>query len=189
MADLRHQFTGLGFVNPMRGCVYDPVTLTTLFGVSAGTASTIGTIATVASPVLGVMGALANAQAKQEQKREYEREAAETRIMASVEAERMRRQARQTQSRARTSMAEGGALSGTSFGVLDQNAVAQELDALTVEFQGEQRAKGAEFKASQVKSGFLDVFSSAVSGFSQMDPLNLTPGGQFVGGGGRWVKS
>lgn len=151
-----------------------------LAGVGAKTAGVIGSIATVASPVLGVMGAIAGVQEKKEQRAEFEREAAESRIMASVEAEKVRRETRQTQSRARTSMAEGGALSGTGLGVLEQNAVAQELDALTVEFRGEQQARGAEFRAGQTGTGYLDVFSSAVSGFSAMDPLNLTPRGKSV---------
>jgi len=160
-------------------------------GVGTGAAGTIATAATIASPVLGVMGALAGVQERQEQRAEFEREAKESRIMASAEAAKMRREARQRQSRSRAMMAEGGVLSGTSLGGLDQNAIAMELDALNVEFQGEQQAKSAEFQASQSKANYLDVFSSAVEGFTQMDPLNLTPGGKFVRSNtnGEWVKS
>lgn len=186
------QFTGMDFINPMRGVVHDPVTLTTLFGMSAGTASTIGAISTVAGAVLPVMGAIADVQAGQAQAAEHTRAAAETRIGAGVDAERMRKHSRLLQSRDYVSTAEAGALSGTGLGVLDQNAVAQELDALMVEYRGEQGAKGSEFQASQPRAGYLDVFSSAVGGFTRMDPLNLAPGGGAKAkatGGGTWTKA
>jgi hypothetical protein len=72
-------------------------------------------------------------------------------------------------------MLEAGALAGTGEGVLEQNAVAQELDALTIEFQGEQRARSAEYQAAQARRAAspLKIFSAAISGFSQMDPLNI----------------
>ena len=149
-------------------------------GASAGTMAGIGSLATLASPILGVMGAISNVSAAKKQKAVYKREATEQRVMASAQAEQARRQARLSQSRDRAAMAESGALSGTSFGVLDQNSVAQELDALNIEFRGEQAGKSADFKASQTKSGVLDVFTSAVDGFTQMDPLNLKSSGQFM---------
>lgn len=157
-----------------RGIVYDPATLTAL-GMSASAAATMSTIVTVAQPLLGIAGALASMGEASAQAAEHERQAKEERIMASVEAERHRRSSRQSQSRDRVSMLEGGALSGTAQGVLDQNAVAQELDALTVEFQGEQRGRAAEFQAQQAKRGAspLKVFSAAIDGFANMDPLNI----------------
>lgn len=143
-------------------------------GASAGTAGTIGSIATVMGPVLQVAGAISGVQAANAQSAEYERSAAESKIMASIESERMRRHARQVQSQTRAGMAEAGVLSGTSLGLLDQNAVAQELDALTVEFRGEQQARGYQAQAGQSKKGYLDVFSTAISSFGKMDPLNLS---------------
>jgi hypothetical protein len=156
---------------------FDPATLM-MMGMSAGTAATVGTVATIAAPVLGVMSAVSEVKAAKEQTAEFGRQATEERIAANINAEKFRRDARQEQSRARTAMAEGGVLSGTSFAVLDQNAVAQELDALTIEYQGEQRATGAEFQAAQARkeASPLKVFSAAVEGFSEMDPLNI--GGQ-----------
>ena len=148
-----------------------------LLGLGAGVAATLSTIATVAGPVLGVMGAIGGLQESAAQSAEFTREATETRVMSGINAGKLRREARQKQSRDRTAMAEGGALAGTGAGVLNQNAVAQELDALTVEFQGEQRAKGADFQAQQAKGSVLDVFSAAVTGFNDMDPLNI--GGQI----------
>ena len=139
----------------------------------------LSSIATIAAPVLGVMSAISEAGAAKEQASEFERQATEERVAANINAEKTRRDARQRQSASRTAMAEGGVLSGTSFGVLDQNAVAQELDALTIEFQGEQRGQSAEFQAAQARKAAspLNVFSAAVEGFSSFDPLNV--GGQI----------
>lgn len=149
-------------------------------GAGGGAVGTLAQLSTVASPVLGVMSAVSGLQEGARQSAEYERQAQESRIMAGIEAERLRRVARQEQSRARAAMAEGGVLSGTSLDLLDSNAVARELDALTVEFRGQQEARGAEFQAQQSRGNVLDVFSSAVRGFSQVDPLNLQPKGRFI---------
>lgn len=142
-------------------------------GLGGGLLSTISTVAAIAGPVLAIAGAAQGRQEAQAQSAEFGRQATEERLMASVESERMRRAARQRQSIERTSMIEGGALSGTAVGVLDQNAVAQELDALTVEFQGEQRGRAADFQASQQPTGALPIFTAAIKGFNQFDPLNL----------------
>lgn len=149
--------------------------LMAMMGASAGTVSTVATVMEIAQPVLGVMGAVAAAGEAKAQTSEFERQATEERLMAGIEAERTRRAARQKQSAERVAMLEGGALSGTAEGVLEQNAVAQELDALTVEFRGEQRAKSAEFQAQQSRRAAspLNIFSAAVEGFSDMDPLNV----------------
>lgn len=151
----------------------DPVTLAAMFG--AGGAATIGTIATIASPILGVASALSGNAAARQQAREFDRQSREERVAASIEAEQARRAARQRQSASRAAMAEGGVLSGTSLGVLDQNAVAMERDALMVEYRGEQRGRAAEFQAAQARksSSVLNVFSAAVEGFNSMDPLNI----------------
>ena len=163
-------------MNPMRGVVFDPGTLIAL-GMNAATAGTVGTIATIAGPVLGVMGAIQGQKEGWQQVAEHERAATETRVSAGVEAEKARRSFRQSQSRDMVAMAEGGVLSGTSFGVLEQNAVSQELDALMIEYRGEQAGKAEDFRAKQAKPNPLDVFSAAVSGASSFDPLNLAPGG------------
>lgn len=147
-------------------------------GVGAKTAGTIATVATLAGPVLSTLGAVQRAGEAKQQSAEFSRQAREERVAASIRAERMRRQSRLQQSAERTAMVEGGALSGTAIGVLDQNAVAQELDALTVEYQGQQAGAAADFRAKQARKAAspLNIFSTAVSSFSQMDPLNI--GGQ-----------
>lgn len=178
MIGLKNPFDLLQSTSFIEKARFDPSILM-MIGMSAGTAATVGTVATIAGPVLGVMSAISEVSAAKEQSAEFKRQATEERLMANVNAESMRRAARQQQSRDRTAMVEGGVMSGTSIGVLEQNAVAQELDALTVQFTGEQRATGAEFQAAQARkeASPLKIFSAAVSGFSSMDPLNI--GGQI----------
>lgn len=185
----------LGFDLKRSRMVHDPGSLALIFGAGGGAAagtaaagtaaagaattggalSTISSISAIAAPVLGVTQALAANQESKAQAAEFERAGKESQLMASIEAERLRKEGRQRQSAERSAFIEGGAFSGTAAGVLEQNAVAQELDALTVEFQGEQRAAGAEFQASQARRAAspLNVFSAAVEGFSGFDPLNV----------------
>lgn len=164
---------------PMERAVHDPGSLLALFGGSAsagGAVSTISTVASVAGAVLPVVGAIQQNRAAREQEAEFERQSREERLFASIQAEKDRRAARQRQSAERAAFIEGGAFSGTAMGVLEQNAVAQELDALTVEFQGEQQARGSEFRARQAgrSASPLNVFSAAIEGFNQFDPLNIS---------------
>lgn len=150
-----------------------------LLGVGAKATALFSTLSTIAGPVLGIASAIKANQEAKAQSAEFTRQAREERVTAGIQAARMRRAARAKQSADRVSMAEGGALSGTGLGVLDQNAVAQELDALTVQYQGEQAGRAADFRAKQAKAGFgaLNIFSAAVKGFNDMDPLNLAPNG------------
>ncbi len=146
-----------------------------LIGMSGGAVSTLSTIASIAAPVLGIAGAVQGNREAKAQEAEFARQSKEERLMASIGAERERRANRQRASAQRTGMIEGGAYSGTAEGVLEQNAVAQELDALTVEYGGEQRGRSAEFQAQQAgrSASPLNVFSAAITGFNQMDPLNI----------------
>jgi len=144
-------------------------------GMNAAVVSTVSSIASIAGPVLGVAGAIQGNREAKAQEAEYSRQALEERLMASIGAARERRAARQRMSAQQTAFIESGAVGGTAVGVLEQNAVAQELDALTIEFQGEQRARGALFEARQAKrkASPLNVFGAAIEGFNQMDPLNI----------------
>ena len=74
-------------------------------------------------------------------------------------------------------MLEGGALSGTAFGVLKQNAAIQELDALTVTYQGEQQAMTSEARGRASRVSPLTIFTAAIGGLNNIDPLNI--GGQI----------
>jgi len=162
--------------------VFDPITIATALGASASTAATIGTVATVASVVLPVLGAVKGNKEAKAQASEFTRQATEARVASSIEAEKLRRKNRIKQSSDRVSFAEGGALSGTAFGVLDQNAVAQELDALTVEFRGEQQGTSADFQAQQARKSAspLNVLTAGIGALNQVDPLNLPSGGGSV---------
>jgi len=144
-------------------------------GVGAKTAATVATVASVAGAVLPAAAAIQEGKEAKQQEAEFSRQATEQRLFASIEAERTRKAGRQRQSAQRAAFIEGGAFSGTAAGVLEQNAVAQELDALTVEFQGEQQARGSEFQAAQAgrAASPLNVFGAAVEGFTQFDPLNV----------------
>lgn len=159
--------------------------LVPMLGLGAGATAGLATAATIAGPVLNVMGAIGQMGEARAQGREFERQATEERVVAGVQANQMRRNARQEQSRSRAAMAEGGALAGTGQAVLDQNAMAMEMDALMMQFHGEQRGRSADFAATQARRGanVLNVFSAAVEGFNQMDPLNISPYGGAGSGG------
>lgn len=146
-----------------------------LLGLGAGSGAMAGlsTIATIASPILGIMSAVAQVQEGKAQEQEYLRQAREERVTASIHAARERRKSRIQQSRDRLTMLEGGALSGTAFDMLRQNATADEMDARTVMFEGENRAKSAEARARASRVSPLRIFSAAIDGFSRMDPLNI----------------
>lgn len=144
-------------------------------GLSAKAVAAASTVASVAGAVLPAAAAIQQNKEAKQQEAEFSRQATEQRLFSSIEAERTRKAARQTQSAQRAAFIEGGAFSGTAAGVLEQNAVSQELDALTVEFQGEQQARGSDFQAAQAgrAASPLNVFGAAVEGFTQFDPLNV----------------
>ncbi len=156
-------------------------------GAAAGTLGTLGQIATIAGPIVGVASAVAQNKEARAQGAEHTREAREARVHASVEAARQRRESRIRQSADRTAYMESGAYSGTASDVLMSNAAAFELDALTTEYQGEQAGRSADFAAQQARRSAspLRVFSAAIRGVSQIDPLNLAP----YGGAGSGVYS
>jgi hypothetical protein len=146
-------------------------------GAGSGAMATASTIATIAAPVLSIAGAMQKIGEGRQQEAEFKRQATEERVTSSIRAARMRRDARLAQSRNRTAMAESGALSVSGEGVLKQNAVAAELDALTVQYQGEQQARSSEARGRASRVSPLTVFSAAINSFNQMDPLNV--GGQI----------
>lgn len=182
---MRHQFTGLNFLDPMNGVVHDPASLMAL-GMSAGTAGGIGAAASILTPILSIAGAAAEMSAANAQAAEYEREAKEARVAGHYEASAERRRTRQSMAAERGAMIEGGAYSGTSLGLEAQNVAASELDALLLEYRGTQHGRSAEFSAAQARRSAspLKLFTAAVSGFSNFDPLNLAPGGGAIRRGG-----
>lgn len=151
-------------------------TLLTALGASAGTVGAVSTITSVAAPIFAIGSAVAGYQESKQQAAEFSRQAREERVTSSIKAARVRRDARIRQSRDRVAMLESGAATGTALDVLKQNAAMDELDALTVQFQGEQQARGLDARARASKKSPLTIFSTAIDSFSQMDPLNI--GGQ-----------
>lgn len=187
-ANMKHQFTGLNFLDPMHGVVFDPVTLAAM----GSMASTVGTIATIASPVMGMAAAAEQNKADRRQAAELERQGIESEVAANVEAAMYRKSSRHRQARDKASQIEAGVYSGTAYGVEEQNMLVDEREALMIEYQGEQQRKGAQFNAAEYRASAspLRVLSAAVSGFSSMDPLNLAYGGGATRrGGGVWTKS
>lgn len=146
-------------------------------GVGAKTAAAISTVTAVAAPVFAVGSSIAQYKESKDQAAEFSRQARDERVMSSIKAARVRRDARVKQSRDRVSMLESGAASGTALDVLKQNAAMDELDALTVQYQGEQQARGLDARAKASKRSPLTIFSTAIDSFSQVDPLNV--GGQI----------
>ena len=144
-----------------------------LLGVGKAAMGGLSTIATIAGPLLGIAGAASRVAEGNRQAGEYNRQAKEERVSASVRAARMRREARLSASRDRVMMLEGGAYSGTAYGVLRQNEASAEVDALTTIYQGEQAALGSEARAQASRVSPLTIFSAAIEEFSDMDPLNI----------------
>jgi hypothetical protein len=147
--------------------------LLAVFGAGSGAMAGLSTISTIAGPVLGVMSAVARVAEGNRQAEEYNRQAREERVTASIQAARQRRDARVRQSRDRTLMLEGGALSGTAADVLRQNKVADEMDAMTTIYSGEQRGRSSEARGRASRVSPLTIFSAAIEGFNQIDPLNI----------------
>lgn len=152
---------------------------------NAATISTIGTVAAVGSGVLGAAtaytGARNEAAIMKGQAAQNEQAAKDRRVASSIEAERLRRQNRIAMSRGRAGMAEAGALSGTSLDLLDQNSVALELDALTVQYGGDREAQSLQTSGGFMRSeanrvrgtGVPAAAGSLLSGLSRIDPLNF----------------
>ena len=145
----------------------------------------VSTVASVGSGVLGAAGAISGARnqaAVMEANAGFmEQEARDRRLAAIVDAERLRRRQRIALSGDRAQMAQAGALSGTSLDLLDQNSVAAELDAMTVEYGGTvahqalpRQAAVQRAEAGGVRSsGVWSAAGNLISGVSRIDPLNL----------------
>lgn len=151
----------------------------------ATNAATIGTAASIGSGVLGAATAYTSARNEaaimKAQAAQNEQAARDRRVASSIEAERLRRQNRIAMSRSRAGTAQAGALSGTSLDLLDQNSVALELDALTVQYGGDREAQSLSGSAGFMRSEAQRVSGTAVpaaagsllGGLSRIDPLNF----------------
>jgi len=172
------QFTNLNCADPMRGATFDPVSLLAM-GAGGGTLGTIGSIASVMAPVLSVAGAISDVNAGRQQAAEHERAGRESEYAANVQADMERRATRQRMASERAGQIEGGVYSGTALGLEEQNFLAAEHDALMIEYNGTQQRQSSEFRAAQARKSAspLRVFTAAIDGFSNFDPMNLSAGG------------
>ena len=165
----------------------------TAAGVAAKTASTIGTVVSTVATVASVGSAIATPIIAGKRQERIEKanaaslqaDANRREVAASVQAERERRRSRQMIANQEASLTEAGAASGTSLDLVDQNSVALELDALTVEFSGQQGADSLRDQAAQRSfvgqmagsSGILSGIGAGVSSADRLvtsfDPLNF----------------
>lgn len=175
---MKDDFGRFKFLDPMFGACYDPATLMAM-GASAGAASTIGAVSSVLGPVLSIAGAMSEMGAAKAQAAEHERAGKESEVSANIQADLQRKKWRQRMAAERGSQIEGGVYSGTALDLETQNFLASEQDALMIEYQGTQSRQSSEFRAAQARrdASPLKVFSTAISAFSDFDPLNLAPGG------------
>lgn len=152
------------------------------------TLASIGAAATAISGVVGAVGAIVsgrNQAAVAEHNASVQEVAATNReVVAGLNAERQRRANRQQIAAQRAGAAEAGALSGTSLDLLDENSVALELDALTIEYQGKidadvnrqqaqmQRADAKNYRTAGALSAAGKAIGALGSAFNSFDALN-----------------
>lgn len=152
---------------------------------SAAAASAISTAATVIGTLTSVAGALSQGQAQAAQAKaaanaqEYNATVARNNAtlvssQANAKEEAQRRHFGQLQGQAIAGVAQSGTgFEGSNYDLLKQNAVNNELDALTIRNQGENAAKGLIAQAN------LDTYNAGVS---RMNAGNAITGSYFNAG-------
>lgn len=165
------------------------VTLAAVGAWVAANAGTISAVVSVASAAATAAGSVmqgrqqnkiarANAAAK-------DQEARDRALQGSIAAERERRRNRAILASQEASAAESGAFSGSTLDLLDNNSVALEMDALTVEFNGQVgagqssrqasilRVEGSAAQSGGLLTGIGQGIGAAGQAFSRFDPLNV----------------
>lgn len=175
---MKDEFGRFKFLDPMRGVCYDPATLLAM-GAGGGAVGTIGTIATTLGPILQIAGAVSEIGAARAQAEEHEREGIESQVSANRQAQLERRRNRQRRASERARQIEGGVYSGTALDLELQNYLTAEQDAAMIEYSGTQAGRSSQFRAQQARKSAspLKIFTAAIDGYRQFDPLNLAPGG------------
>lgn len=176
MSDLRHMFTGLQYINPMRGAVYGP--LAPLIAIAGSSAMAGSTALMAGGTILGALGAVqqgnaSNAAASYEAK-QLDAQAMTERASGQRAAIEETRQAELVQSRARAV----GAASGGGVDAALAGAIAQEgkYRSLVSMWEGEERAVGREAQAAatrfdgaqQKKAGQINAFTTLLDGGSSL---------------------
>lgn len=152
-----------------------------------GGLSTILGVAQAGLQLVGGMQQAAQAEAIGEwNARNAEERAKEERIQGAIEAARLRRQDRSRSAQQFAAFSSTGGASGTAYDVMDASAVNAELDALTLEYNGDRRGAALEAQAattryesqalaSQYRTG---AFGGALGTVATLDPLNFDSGSQ-----------
>lgn len=106
---------------------------------------------------------------------------------ASAQEEQQRRKFRALQGEAIAGMAQSGtALDGSNADVLRQNAVANELDALTIRYEGQMKSRGLNAQAD------LDTLNAQASRRAGRDARTagyINAGAQLLSGGSKYYAA
>jgi hypothetical protein len=173
-----HQFTGLGFLDPMHGVCRAPLLIAAGMAPAAAatTAATIGTVAAVGGTAVSALGAVQQGKAAQAssnyQAAQLEATGKTERAVAQRESINQRKQKDLVQSRARAvGAASGGGLDLDLMGDIEEEG---EYRSLTALWEGEERATGRNAQAaatrvsgrSKNQAGGIKAFSTILSGGS-----------------------
>ena len=178
----------MGFLLPLAGAAASGLTsaISATAGGAAAAASgagAAGLASTALSAGTAIVGGAAQAAQAKGQARLMDAEAAAQRRAAAVDAAKERRRNRLLASKDRASAIEGGVFSGTTLGLLADNAAAREMDVLTGERNARVAASGLEAQAAMTRSqapgymlgGVLSGVSGGVRDYygRMRDPLNI----------------
>lgn len=144
-------------------------------GTAAAGALASGGIGTAISAAATGLGALSAFKAQRGQAEAMKAEAGARTRAAALDAAQRRRANRLAAARERTMAGDAGALSGSTFNLLQANAVQREMDVLTAQNNAEAQANTMRAEASQAQQqanwglagGVLNVAGQYV------DPLNF----------------
>lgn len=162
-----------------------------LAGASSGvisTLQTVGTVLSAASTGAQLIGGLRQADqseriAQWNAANLHER-AREEELSGAVDAARLRRRNRAENARQFAAFSATGGATGTAYDVLDASAVNRELDALTLQFNGQQRGRSLDAQAgaalyqgqAQATAARAGAYGGAFGSVMSLDPLNFDGG-------------
>ena len=174
----------MGFLLPLAGAAASGLTsAATAIGGAAANVGAAGLASTALSAGTAIVGGATQAAQAKGQARLMNAEAAAQRRASAMDAAKERRRNRLLASKDRAAAIEGGVFSGTTLGLLADNAAARELDVLTGERNARVAASGLEAQAAMTRSqapgymlgGVLSGVSGGVRDYygRMRDPLNI----------------
>lgn len=152
-------------------------------------------ILSIVGTAMSALGAIRQGQAQeaaykaQAQAQEYNAKVAENNArvamdQANAQEEQQRRKFRVLQGEAIASAAQSGAgLSGSNKDIIEQNALFNELDALTIRYQGQSQAQGLQAQA------VLDRYNAKAARQAGADAMNagyLSAGANLLSGAAKY---